>query len=189
VAQSLILLFVRAYYAGGKTWPPLIINISSSAVIIVSAIIFNHLFATEQIFREFLEALLRTEGLSGTSILFLPLAFSVGTFLNLVLLWFFFGRHFGVFPRLVWRGAGQSFGSSILGGAVAYLCLNLIAPFLDQNTFVGIFSQGLISGIFGLLTIVLLLKLMANEELEELSVALTKKFWRARPVAPSPEEI
>ena len=188
-AQSLILLFTRAYYAGGRTWRPFVINVLAASATVVLAFFLRFTFDTSLLFRGFLESILRVVGLPGTGMLVLPLAFSVGTILNLFLLWFYFCRDFGSFSHEVYRGAGQSFGAAILGGSVSYICLNFTVGFLDQNTFIGIFFQGLISGLLGLSVTALILKLMNNQELEELWSALTAKFWRLRPVAQSPEEI
>lgn len=94
LAQSLVLLFVRGYYAAGKTMKPLIINVTSSLLVIVFAYIFIALYHNTELFRYFIESLLRVEGISGTEILMLPLAYSLALFLNASAFWILFQRDF-----------------------------------------------------------------------------------------------
>ena len=97
VAQSLILLFVRGYYAAGNTRTPLLINIFSTGVIIGSAFGLIQVFKNSDFFKYFVENLLRVEDLSGTSILMLPLAFSIGSIVNALLLWVLLKKILGTF--------------------------------------------------------------------------------------------
>src|SRR3989344_3558618 len=94
IAQSLILLFVRGYYAAGHTRKPLIVNLASSGLIVLSAYFFITAFRESDFFRYFIEALLRVSDVEGAMVLALPLAFSLGTLVNVFLLWFIFKRDF-----------------------------------------------------------------------------------------------
>jgi hypothetical protein len=53
----------------------------------------------------------------------------------------------------------------------------------------GVFLQGFISGILGILAGVLVLYLLKNEELQDLIQTLKTKFWRAKVIVPSQEEL
>jgi len=59
----------------------------------------------------------------------------------------------------------------------------------DINTLPGIFLQGFIAGLFGIIAGVFLLKLLGNREIVDIYHAFHTKFWKAKPVQPSPEEI
>lgn len=89
VAQSLILVFVRAYYALGNTRRPLYMNVGSALLIIVLAYIFNFEYSQSEIFRNFIGALLRVDDLN-TQVLMLPLAYSIGVLFNALLHWIAF---------------------------------------------------------------------------------------------------
>jgi len=52
-----------------------------------------------------------------------------------------------------------------------------------------VFLQGFISGIFGIITAIFVLYLLKNEELRDVGRALHTKFWRAKIIAPSQEEL
>jgi putative peptidoglycan lipid II flippase len=59
VAQSLILLFVRSYYAEGKTAQPLLISIISGALIAIFGYLFVKIFFLFPMFKFFVESLLQ----------------------------------------------------------------------------------------------------------------------------------
>src|ERR1035437_5112044 len=90
--QSLILLFVRAYYAEGKTARPLLVNVVSMIAIIVFGFALRSAFINFPAFAFFMEALLKVSNLSGSIILALALAYSLGVLLNTYLHWHMFHR-------------------------------------------------------------------------------------------------
>ncbi len=94
IAQSIVLLLIRAYYASGKTWKPLWITLSSSVFTIAFAYIFLSVYNTQPYLQLFFERLLRIEGVEGSSVIMLSLAYSMGMFLNLLLLWLAFKKDF-----------------------------------------------------------------------------------------------
>lgn len=189
VAQGLVLLFVRGYYAAGRTFTPFIINTASSLLIIVLAFNLKQFFLNWPEGRYFVEALLRVSDLEGTMVLVLPLAFSLGLIINLVALLTVFKFDFGSLGREALRAVRQSFIASVFGGFITYQSLLLLALRLDLNTFSGIFLQGLVAGVIGLLSTFALLVIMDNKEVGELNRTLRHKFWRSHPIAPEPVEL
>ncbi|PIP73257.1 MAG: hypothetical protein COW88_02600 [Candidatus Lloydbacteria bacterium CG22_combo_CG10-13_8_21_14_all_47_15] len=189
VAQSLVLLFVRGYYAAGNTKTPLLVNVVSSLLIIAAAagLLFLHKSTTPFLF--FIEDMLRVSGLSGTSLLMLPLAFSVGALFNAILLWVFFKRDFGLsIPRLR-ESFFHSFAGAIFMGFTAHRMLTIFDDIFDLNTFWGIFLQGFASGAIGILAGVFLLWLLKNKEILEIWEAFHHRFWKAEVVAPDQREL
>jgi putative peptidoglycan lipid II flippase len=182
VAQSLILLFVRGYYAMGNTRKPLIIGIISGIFIIVFSYFFIKVFALFPVFQYFIEALLRVGGIDGTSVLMLPLGYSLAVLLNGILLWIYFGREFVGFTKALRRTLFDSFSTSIVMGFFAYLGLNIFAKFFDLNTVFGIFMQGFLSGILGIIVGIVILKLLKNQEINEIWKTLHSKIWKAKPM-------
>jgi hypothetical protein len=53
----------------------------------------------------------------------------------------------------------------------------------------GVFLQGFISGILGIIAGAIVLYLLKSEELKEVLDTLTSKFWRAKIIAPPQEEL
>jgi len=187
VAQNLSTLFVRSYYSQGKTKAPLVMNVLSAIFIIVSSYILVQIFETNVIFRNFTESILKVNDIPGTVVLMLPLGFTLGSFINLMVYWIAFDKQFISFTSSVSRTVFEVFGASVIMGFVTYKFLSVFDSFFDINTLYGIFMQGFLSGIIGILAFVLVLIILKNRELSEAWNTLHKKFWKAKVVVPDPE--
>ena len=187
LAQGMITLLSRSYYATGNTRRPLIVNFSCSVLIIILAYIFIHLFENVLMFRLFMESLLKVNDIAGTEVLMLPLAYSVGTILNFILHWVFVKKDFMPKESFITKTFFQSLGASFFLGLVSYFSLNILSTVFGTTTFWGVFLQGFISGILGIAVAVLVLYLLQNEELKDLMHTFNTKFWKAKIIAPSQE--
>jgi putative peptidoglycan lipid II flippase len=188
VAQSLNLLFVRAYYAAGKTKKPLSINFIFSVAIIALALGFVWLFKHVVGVQYFIESLLRVSNIAGTSILVLPLAYSIGTIGNTFALWRGFKRDFGEQTSFK-RTFLQSLTAALAMGVVSYFMLALLDNVFDINTFLGIFAQGFLAGIAGIAVWVTVLRLLKNTELDDFWIAVCHKFWKTPIIAPEQADL
>lgn len=189
LAQGMIGLLSRTYYAKGETKQPLVINFICSALIIILSYVFMYIFENFLVFRYFIESLLKVSDIKGTEVLMLPLAYSVGSIINFILHWIYVKRDFMGGEPFIAKTFFQSLGASFIIGLVAYLGLNFLSPIFGTTTFLGVFLQGLISGILGIVAGVIVLYLLKNEELKDLYHALRTKFWRVKVIAPSQEEL
>lgn len=188
LAQGMTALLSRAYYASENTRKPLFINLFCSILIIIFAYVFIHIFQNFAYFRYFIESLLKVEDISGTDVLMLPLAYSMGTILNFILFWIFVKKDFmQKKEQFISKTFFQVLGASFFVGLVSYLSLNTFSEIFSMNKFWGILLQGFISGIFGILSGVVVLYLLKNEELKDLIDTLKTKFWKAKIVVPSQE--
>lgn len=183
LAQSLVLLFVRGYYAAGKTVKPLIINVFSSFLVVAFAYILLNTFNNSKPFQFFIESLLRVEGISGTGILMLPLAYSLALIINAGLFWILFQRDFNKFSVTISRTFFQSLSAAVVMGFVVHRFLNIFDDIFDLNTFLGIFAQGLLSGLIGIAAGLFMLYLLKNREIKEIWRGLHKKFWKTRVIS------
>lgn len=193
VGQSLILLFVRAYYAEGKTKKPLYVNVASMVSIIGLAYLFKKLFVIYPTFLLFISALFKVEDLSGSVILGLALAYTLGVMMNAILLWCLFHNDYGGFKGRftlpVLKTLFQSFCAWVIGGYVSYWGLQAFSFFFDLHTVLGIFSQGFFAGIVGIIIAICMLKLLKSQELEEAWKTLHHKIWKAKIVVPEQESL
>lgn len=189
VAQGMITLLSRAYYANGDTKRPLLVNLISSIVIIILSFLFINIFEHWTFFRYFIESMLKVENIVGTEVLMLPLAYSTGTILNAILHWYFIRKDFMHGESFITNTFFQSLGASFSLGLVAYVSLNIFSPIFGTTTFWGVFLQGFISGMLGIFSAVLVLHLLKNEELKEVLKTLKTKFWDVKILAPSQEEL
>lgn len=189
LAQGMVALLSRAYYAGGNTKKPLIINLISSTLIIFLAFILIRLFENVPVFKYFIESILKISDIPGTTVVMLPLAYSIGTIFNFILEWIFVKRDFMKHEPFIAKTFFQSLGASFFIGFVSYLGLQAFSPVFGTETFFGVFFQGFISGILGILAGIVVLYLLKNEELFDLIKTLRTKFWKTRVIVPSQEEL
>ena len=187
LAQGMISLLSRAYYAKGDTKRPLWVNFSCSVLIIVLAFLFLKIFENFPMFKYFIESLLKVSDIPGTEVLMLPLAYSVGTILNFILHWFFVRKDFMEGESFITKTFFQSLGASFFLGLSSYVCLNILSPVFGTSTFWGVFLQGFISGVVGIAVAVLVLHLLKNQELKDISKAIRTNFWRTKVIAPPQE--
>ncbi|HEY9480693.1 MAG TPA: lipid II flippase MurJ [Candidatus Paceibacterota bacterium] len=176
-AQCLQLLFVRSFYAEGKTARPLYMNLICMALTVILGAGLVKAFHAFPVFAAFFESLLRTTGAGDSSVLMLPLAFSVGAFLNLYLHWRSFSREFPSFTRSITRSAFQSIGAAVVGGYLAHLCVGWFAGAFGRSAF-GVLFLGLSAGAVGMLLSVVILAVLRNPELRDIALALRSRIWK-----------
>jgi putative peptidoglycan lipid II flippase len=188
VAQSIALLFTRAYYAASKTRTPLLIALGGALATVGCAFLFSRLFSGEPMLRYFLESLLRVSDIPGTIMLILPLSYSVGSILSAMVFWFMYSRDFRNFETPVMATFWQSFAAAVIMGAVSYGLLNVFDGIFDLHTTLGVFLQGFIAGFGGVCVGAAILYLLGNVEIREIWKTLHHKIWRAKFIGPDPTD-
>ena len=187
LAQGVVLLFARGYFAAGNTVKPLVVNVASSFLTIGGALALTTLFETSGWFRLFIESVLRVEGIEGTAVLMLPLAFSLASLGNAFVLYLFFRSDFKEFPSALSGVFFQSASAALAAGFVSYQALAILAELFDTDTYLGIFAQGLGAGLAGIASALLLLFLLQSRELAEISSSIRRTFWKTPLVLPEKE--
>jgi len=182
VGQSLELLFIRAYYAAGNTKKPLIINLISSVLTITLPFVCILLWKNFPVFGYFIENLFKVSGIPGSIILTLPLGYSIGTIINMILLWVSFKKDFGPSLNGLFKTLFHSFGVSIIMGFVAYLSLGTLSHFFNTATVLGIFLQGLIAGLVGIVAGIGLFSILKSPELKEIFEIIPRKILKEKNV-------
>jgi peptidoglycan biosynthesis protein MviN/MurJ (putative lipid II flippase) len=189
VAEGLVLLLVRAFYAANKTREPLLINIISSLVTVLISLSFINIFHHYDGCKIFFDRVLRVQDVSGAVMLALPLSYSVGMFFNLFFLMLFFEKDFGGMIKTLKKSFWQNLMSAFVMGFSAYYFLRIFDGFFDDETFVGVFLRGFLSGIIAVVFGLVVLRLMKNEELKEVVCAARNKFGGEKIVASEPESL
>lgn len=188
MAQAVIVLLVRAFYAAGKTIKPIAVNVFSFIFIVVTSLALVKLFDFSP-FKNILETVFRVRGVAGTEMLALPLAFSFGMIINAIFLGKIFQNNFGEIWSKIKNVFFQALVSSVLMAGVVYASLNILDRIFNINTFFGIFFHGLVSGGFGIAVWLMALRSAKSRELEEIIVSLKNKFWKTSVIAPEPEDV
>ena len=180
VVNGLFILMTRVFYAAGETRKPLIVASSATVFQISLAYIFTKLYIFSEPARLFLERLFRVEGVPDTGMLMLALTFSVGSFISFFFLFHIVARRYLTrdLVRAIRTTAFDILFASLLGGLVAYGALHYFAFAFDLEHLKGVFFQGFLSGVLGIIVMFYTLKLLKNVELDEVSSAIHKKFWK-----------
>ena len=186
VGQGLILLFVRAYYAEGRTKKPLYINLVSAVFMAILALLLVKQAYQMPTLLYFLEEILKVSGQAGTAVLLLPFAYSIGVGLNTILHWRSFSKDYPEFSRPVLFTLFHTFAASVIMGYVTFVSLRLFDIFPMEKVW-GVFLQGFLAGLCGLLALVLSLVLLRNREIREMWQALHQRIWKSKVVIPDPE--
>ena len=155
-AQGLIPLLARSFYAFEDTKTPMMISIFS----IIINIILSFVLASKY------------------SVFGLAIAFSLSSILNMVLL--YIGLHKKI-PHisdvLILSSLLKISFNSLLAGIMAYATLYIMAPLVDMHTFLGIFTQGFVAGMMGLLTYIILSIVFKLDEVQIIKKMLLKVIF------------
>jgi putative peptidoglycan lipid II flippase len=185
-AQSISLLFLRAYYAMGKTLRPFLITLVLFGSIVGSSFFFVELLTGP--FSTQMKELLRLAPVADVTVLALPMAFSFGQIIYMILLIVCFGSFRKIVNRELVRTTWHSISASLVAFLVTFLSLNVFDKYFDLNTFWGVFGQGSSAGILGLIAAFLYLVVIQNREVKIVMKTLHTKFWRTKPISPEVEE-
>jgi len=185
LAQAVHLLVVRAFYAMGNTRIPFFVTLASSFGAIGLACVGIHYFP---FFQEGIETLFRVEGVIGTEVLVLPLAYSIALLTHAAVLLLFAVRRIEVSGTIIFAQVSRATLAAILAGLSAYAALNVVVHVFDQNTLLGVFLQGLVAGVVGIIGGVIGYALQKSPELSEVVRALHSKVFSAK-VTESPEVV
>jgi putative peptidoglycan lipid II flippase len=190
VLQSVIQLFDRAYYAIGQTKRPVLIKVFSSIAVIASAFLLINLAPEYQGVERSLDKIFRVADVPGSEVLLLGLAFTIGTLINTILIWMAFERDIKIkFSGKIFKTVLHSLLASLVLGFSASVSLRIFSNILDLQTFIGIFLQGLFSGLIGIFVWTLFLIAIGNEEIGSLTSLINNKLSAKRPIIPGPEQL
>lgn len=174
--QSVVLLVVRAYYAQGQTRRPVLVNFFVLLTTLIVAVLFFGTLPYLRPLEFFLSHLFRLST-SGRSVLAVGAIYSVSSFLNAILLLYFFARDSQYTPSQTIRDLLRAtMVASFVGGVLAYVALRLVALFVATNTFFGIFAQLAFATVLGVLGICFVFHLYKREEYQELLVGIVARY-------------
>jgi putative peptidoglycan lipid II flippase len=187
LAQSILLLVVRAFYAGGYTRLPLLVTIVGTAFSAGSAYGLYMWFVNSPNAQVFFTSLFRLENVVGSEVLMLPLGYAIGVIIEVVLMLIFASRTFGMELKTLTRPFVVALTASLTGGLFAYATLLFIVEGVNQNTFVGILIQGLVAGVLGLVGVIVAYRLLGSPEMHEIYVAVKGRFRKREIIPPQPD--
>ena len=100
---------------------------------------------------------------------------------NVALLMYFLQRkNKGLNLRSIFSALGRILAATIPAGAAIYFLLPLLAKIFDQTHFIGVFGQGLVAGLAGLVIYVFLCYILKLPELHSLTASLQRRWLKLR---------
>lgn len=158
-AQSLIPLLARAFYAYHNTMVPFAVGLFSAIINILASLLFVQHF-----------------GVAG-----LALAFSLASIINFALLWLTLRLKLGELDELnIFLSIIKMSAAALLMAVVVQFSKGLLALLFNMEKFWGIFLQGFIAGLAGLLVYFAGLYLLKSPEFFTFQSALVKKLFKTK---------
>lgn len=158
-AQALIPLLARFFYALQDTKTPFIIGLVSAAVNVIAALF-----------------LARTVGAAG-----LALAFSIANLVNFCLLWICLRMRFGSLDEgNILDSTLKISVASLLMALTCQAMKFIIEPFVNMQTFLGIFEQGVGAGLAGLGVFVMVGVILKSKELIALYRTIRHRLFKIK---------
>ncbi len=181
MAQGLILLCARAFYAANRSWNPFIMQLGDIGVSVLVAWGLLHLSHAHPALRYFVESLFRVPDVAGSDVLFVAIGATVGQIvIAVVALATLWSVASGVARSLV-RPLLEALGAAILGGAAAYGVLSFMGHLGPLTTLLAVFAQGAVAGMVGLSVSVGILVSLQNQEFRDLYASLRRLTSKALP--------
>lgn len=178
LAQAVLLLLVRAFYAGGRTLMPLLVSLGGGVLSIVTALWFSSMYERHDFMRQHLDNLFRIGEVAGSEVLVLAIAFMIGQIVQLLILLILSVSTFRMQYNILWRPLTEGFLATIIGAVVTYATLVFVVDGINQETFIGIVLQGGVAGVAGIMAVIFAYKILGSQELEEVRQSLKTKLFR-----------
>lgn len=182
-AQGAYPLIIRGFYALHNTKTPFYIGLATMAVNIAALFIFRSIFSFDNWFSFGATAILRLSDLWGMvdfRVLALPAAITASSIFELAVLMVALRNRIGNLDgRRIADSTLRIVFASLGGGILAYCLLQYLDLYLPTEKFWGIFSQGLISGLAGIIGYVALGYVLKLEEMYTFMGSLKKKLFRS----------
>ncbi len=181
-AAALIPLLARAFFSFQDTKTPTIISISSMVLNIVLAFFFVWLFSFSNIFQKFAVELLKLKSIFDIRVVGLALALSLSAIFQFILLYLILKKKIQEFwpGKEICQSLKKIIIASILMGIFAYLIRQFIAPFVNMQTFSGVFIQTAIAGIVGVAVYLVLAHFLGLSEVKSIKRILLGNFYGTR---------
>lgn len=166
-AQCLIPLLARAFYAMHNTWIPFAIGILCDITNIFVGIYFKNIL-----------------GITG-----LAISFSISMLLQMVVLWIMLHRKLGTLQegKVLFSLLKISAGALFMG-LIIQLLKTPLANIVDMQTFWGVFTQGLVAGLAGLIVYSVILYFLRLEEMLQFGASMKRRWLRLWNVTPEISE-
>jgi putative peptidoglycan lipid II flippase len=174
LAQGIILLASRAFYAANKSWNPLIVQLGDAGIAVAVAYGLLHYSATHPFVRYFFEALFRINDVPGSSVLLIAIGATIGQLIMGVVALITLRTVAPGTASSLMRPLFEGLGAGIIGGVASYSVLMILGSIAPLTRLIVVFAQGAIAGIVGLAVAGVILFVLENQEFRDLAASLSR---------------
>ncbi|MDP2910685.1 MAG: murein biosynthesis integral membrane protein MurJ [bacterium] len=175
-AYGLVLLISKTFYAFHNTKIPALVTLFTVALNIILCFFFIWVLGFENGFQKILINVLDLEGIKQNSVIGLPLALAFSGLFQVSLLLILLYKKIGDFKiKEIFESFIKVLASGVLLGLACYSVRQVIADFVDMQTFAGIFIQGFLVSLAGIFVYILSALLFKLKELNSFNL-----LWRKR---------
>lgn len=189
VAQAVNLLVIRAFYAGGYTRIPFYATLIGAAVAALSAHLFYIFYLSHYDLQVWVVDIMRLSDVAGSEVLSIALGYTLAVVVQAVILVVAMRMVFSIDFSWLWWHFARCLMAGVFGAIAAYATLNFLVSGINPNTFIGVFIQGLLSGVTGVVGVILIYKALQSPELREIYQSFQRKLLRTDVVAPERDVI
>ena len=177
LASALIPFLYRAFFSLQDTKTPTKISIFSIILNIILAFSFTHFLNSQNLFSRFFINLLKLKGIENISALALPLAFSLASIFQFLLLLIFFQKKIDDFEKKeIFSSLKKIILASIFLIFLTYFSLYFFSRFLNTHTVFGLLIQTILAGLIGAIFYLLVTFYLKSPELKTIKSSILKQF-------------
>lgn len=174
VAQGIVLLASRAFYAANRSWNPLVLQVFGFVISLSAAWAGLWVAGEFPVARYFVETLFRVEDVSGANVLFIALGATIGQLVMGTLALLTLRTVAPGVARSLLRPMLEGVAAAIIGGAAAYGALTFMGNIAPLTTLFAVLAQGVVAGMVGLIAAASILVLLENKEFRDVYESLRK---------------
>lgn len=189
VAQAVNLLVIRTFYAGGYTRIPFYTTLVGASLAALSAHLFYIFYISHYELQVWISELMRLSNVAGSEVLSITLGYTLAVIVQAIILLVAVRYVFKIDFGWLWLHLTRCVAAGAFGAISAYATLNFLVSGINPNTFVGVFVQGLLAGVVGVMGVVLMYSALRTPELKEIYQSFQRKLLKTDVVAPERDVI
>lgn len=176
LAGSLAPLLTRAFFSLKDTKTPVMISVASMIINVIFSFLFIKLLAGGFL-RDLAENVLDLQGIGDIRILGLPLALSIASLFQLILLLIFLYIKIGDFKiKEIFKSFIKVLTAGVIMNFFVYFCLRLSAGFVDMQKYWGVLIQAIIACLIGTAVYLLIAGFLKSSEIKTIKLSFLKQF-------------
>ena len=178
-ASALIPFICRAFFSFKDTKTPTLVAGVGVSLNIFLSFYLTWLLKFPSFLQVFVINTLKLQGIKDISVTGLPLAFSIAVIFQFILLLVFLYKKIGDFRiREIFYSFEKILVATAFMGIFTYWTLHFVANLVDMQAFLGVFFQGILAGVGGILVYLLFSLALRSSELKIIKLAILKQFTK-----------